>query len=158
MSDVQDDETAFIDENNCSFDLVSAIVPFRRGVSREDDRAGLAASRPTSRFLGVLAECFTSRLSRRWAGRSVTSGDRIGRWQLAFREGMGSLADGKYSPSRESRVHSLIATIWKRSRLRVVRELAPFSFARFGIRYAIIFALNAISRAASLAVRPAGSS
>lgn len=33
-----------------------------------------------------------------------------------------------------------------------------FFIVRFGIRYAIIFALNAISRAASLAVRPAGSS
>lgn len=28
MSDVQDDETAFIDENNCSLDLVSAITGF----------------------------------------------------------------------------------------------------------------------------------
>lgn len=28
MSDVQDDETAFIDDNNCSFDLVSAITGF----------------------------------------------------------------------------------------------------------------------------------
>ena len=27
-SDVQDDETAFIDENNCSFDLVTAITGF----------------------------------------------------------------------------------------------------------------------------------
>lgn len=33
-----------------------------------------------------------------------------------------------------------------------------FPIVRFDIRYAIIFALNAISRAASLAVRPAGSS
>lgn len=28
MSDVQDDETAFIDDNDCSFDLVSAITGF----------------------------------------------------------------------------------------------------------------------------------
>lgn len=33
-----------------------------------------------------------------------------------------------------------------------------FFIVRFGIRYAIIFALKAISLAASLAVRPAGSS
>ena len=34
ISDVQDDETAFIDENNCSFDLVSAITGFGKFIGK----------------------------------------------------------------------------------------------------------------------------
>lgn len=33
-SDVQDDETAFIDDNNCSFDLVTAITGFGKFIGK----------------------------------------------------------------------------------------------------------------------------
>lgn len=48
-----------------------------------------------------------------------------------------------------------IAPIWKGAGSVSFGSLLLFFIVRFGISYAIIFALNAISLAASLAVRPA---
>lgn len=61
-------------------------------------------------------------------------------------------------PEQMIRVSSPIAPIWKGAGSLSFGSRLLFPIVRFGIRYAIIFALNAISRAASLAVRPAGSS
>lgn len=72
---------------------------------------------------------------------------------------MGPLADWKDCTEQMDQTFSSTAPLWKGNQLPFVLEPASFFFsARFGIRYAIIFALNAISLAASLAVRPAGSS
>lgn len=56
------------------------------------------------------------------------------------------------------RAYLSTAPIWKGTGSVSFGSRLFFFIVRFGIRYAIIFALNAISRAASLAVRPAGSS
>lgn len=64
----------------------------------------------------------------------------------------------EYPLGRWFRASSSTAPIWKGAGSVSFESRLLFFIVRFGIRYAIIFALNAISRAASLAVRPAGSS